>query len=130
RRDRHHHGDAAGRPILGRWLAKGAERNSAPRATCRAIFILIFSKAQTEIEREGQRRQYCRQPQSCRATFSSRCTARLHSAWDPQAFVHHVAELLDSTVCVLDRSANRILGYFNISPSRIANSPSARAQIE
>ena len=30
-RDRHHHGDAAGRPILGRCVAKGGERDSRPK---------------------------------------------------------------------------------------------------
>src|SRR5262249_27883734 len=30
-RDRYHHSDAAGRPILRRWLAKGGERHSCPK---------------------------------------------------------------------------------------------------
>jgi len=30
-RDRHYHGDAAGRPILGRCLAKGGERDDRPQ---------------------------------------------------------------------------------------------------
>jgi hypothetical protein len=34
------------------------------------------------------------------ATFSARCDARLHSAWDRQAFARHVAELLGDTVTV------------------------------
>ena len=50
-----------------------------PRTARRAIFIVTSSKTRTEIEREGSRRQYCKSPQSCGATFSSRCDVGLHS---------------------------------------------------